>query len=150
MAAAAEDSKEGLRVPTGDAEPNSTSEQGELMRLNIQERQSGCPLYDRVWKWKEDQKSPSQASQIVSFFFQFAREIDKGAVRSRARAERCTWLGPEALTWRCADRARRVCQDRRDPQVRQQGGLWLRDRPASAAAAGEFAVAACMQARRVC
>jgi len=49
-----------------------------MLRLNIQEKKSGCPLYDRVWKWKDDQKSPSTCSALVQFFFQLSREIDDG------------------------------------------------------------------------
>jgi len=44
------------------------------------ERICGCALFDKVWKWKDDQKSPTACVGLVQFFYQFAREIDKGEV----------------------------------------------------------------------
>eukprot|EP01006_Ploeotia_vitrea_P010658 TRINITY_DN27648_c0_g1_i1.p1 TRINITY_DN27648_c0_g1~~TRINITY_DN27648_c0_g1_i1.p1 ORF type:complete len:188 (+),score=93.11 TRINITY_DN27648_c0_g1_i1:46-609(+) len=53
-----------------------------MHRVNVYDKATGIPLYDRVWKWKdqEEQKSPGTVTGLVQFFYQFAREIDKGEV----------------------------------------------------------------------
>jgi len=51
-----------------------------ILRISILDKICGCPLYDKVYKWKEDQKSPSSIAGLVQFFYQFAREIDNGVV----------------------------------------------------------------------
>lgn len=62
------------------AAPVEGDKGGAVLRVNIQERSSTCPLSDRIWRWKEDMRNPSNCAALVAFFFQFAREVDKGEV----------------------------------------------------------------------
>ena len=47
-----------------------------LQRISILERQSGCPLYDRIWDWKADQHEPDCTSTLNLFFRQLGLTIN--------------------------------------------------------------------------
>jgi hypothetical protein len=49
-----------------------------MQRLHILDEATGVPLFDKIWKWKSDQKSPAAIASLVKFFFQFSSEIDDG------------------------------------------------------------------------
>lgn len=67
------------------APANQTADTADqLMRLTVQDKLSGAPLFDKIWKWKQDQKSPGSMSSLVQFFFQFSRELDKGVRDSQS------------------------------------------------------------------
>jgi hypothetical protein len=52
-----------------------------MRRIAVLEAQSGLPLYDGVWKWKEDQHQPEVPASLNKFFHLLARTVDNGVVK---------------------------------------------------------------------
>ena len=46
-----------------------------MQRLSFVDRLSGCPLFDKVWAWKEEELSPSVPANIIQLFANFAKAV---------------------------------------------------------------------------
>jgi len=51
-----------------------------FQRISVLDKNCFCPLFDKVWKWKEEQKSPALCAGLIRFFYQFASDFDDGIV----------------------------------------------------------------------
>lgn len=56
-----------------------------MERISILERVSYTPLFDWcIGSWKEDTRQPRDASALVQFFYQFARDIQGGSQKTHS------------------------------------------------------------------
>lgn len=51
-----------------------------MQRVTIVERHSGCPLYDYINVWKEDERNPSTPAKIIHLFSHIAKSLKEDQV----------------------------------------------------------------------
>lgn len=46
-----------------------------MQRFSILDKASFCPLFDKVWQWRDDDQDPATVSVLIQLFTQFSETV---------------------------------------------------------------------------